>query len=175
MKINSINSFNNEFILTEVRSTIIICVTFTPIPFTLVLLTYVRYYNYDMGESSFELCVPAWFVFNPNWNWIQFMIYEFYKNTTIWICSRYPFDWKTPTGYLTAFVVQFFGVITISRILLEIRIIIFITCWLFIFIAEDITEELDAFIIAVERSNEIHTDSIKRFHELVKIHSNAKE
>lgn len=100
--------------------------------------------------------------------------------TTIWLCdlilrTRYPFNWKSPFGYLVASFCQYIGVITTANMLAHNLNLFIGSCWLFKFIANDIKNDLTAFNAAAKAPDADPVVLTKRFCDLVQIHSDAKQ
>lgn len=112
-----------------------------------------RYYMFNRGSDSFYLFAPAWF----------------------------PFDWQTPFGYLAAWFAQFAGCIAIAIINNQFISAVFGSCWLFIFITEDMTNDVFAFNVAAaekairEHEHEHDGELRRRFCDLVQVYSDAKQ
>lgn len=95
--------------------------------------TYVRYYIYDLGEDSFYLFCPCWYVFTlmiaRGWAHTQTdrerpskYLWNITKlNVSHLISIRYPFDWKTPHGYIVAFLAQCAGATPMLYIFSQVR------------------------------------------------------
>lgn len=87
-----------------------------------------------------------------------------------------PFDWRTPHGYLPAYLSQCVG--GASAVLgVQFLNFVFGSCWLFIFIAEDITKDLAAFntITKTTTSDENRAEVIKHFCDIVQNYTDAKQ
>lgn len=80
-------------------------------------------------------------------------------------------------GYSVAFVAQLAGALLAAIIYIQFTNLIFGSCWLFIFIAEDITEDVAAFNIAsvARKPNGNRAKLTKRFCDLVQTYSDAKQ
>lgn len=90
--------------------------------------------------------------------------------------QRYPFDWRTPPNFLVAWTAQCAEVIPTATIIAQILSLIFGSCWLFICMAEDITQDVVEFSFIVTTStDENRTELSKRFCDLIQIYSDAKE
>lgn len=136
---------------------------------TAVPYSFVRYYIFDMGEDSFYLFLPAWFVFLRIETDKKLQISFFH-----W--TRFPFEWRTPFGYFVAWLSQCAGTIAGSCANFQFLNLLFGSCWLFMFIAEDITQDVIAFNnMAKTASNENCTELIKRFCDMVQIYSDVKQ
>lgn len=95
---------------------------------------------------------------------------------SISIRNRCPFDWKTPIGYLVAWFAQWAGACPVACIFIQFLNFVFGSCWLFIFIAEDIGQDVDAFnSIAKTASRENHAELTKRFRDIVQTYTDAKK
>lgn len=65
-------------------------------------------------------------------------------------CTRYPFNWKTPFGYLLAFLSQYIGIgVAVGGVYLQFFNLIVGSSWFFIFIAKEITKDLSTVNIHV--------------------------
>lgn len=69
------------------------------------------------------------------------------------------------------------GTIAVASIDIQFLNLVFGSCWLFIFMADDITQDVVAFNIATmtTTSHENRTDLTKRFCDMVHIYSDAKQ
>lgn len=145
---------------------------FTPLPYTAV-----RYYIFDMDEESYYLFTPAWFVFPINRHDAQPLIPQIDKRIRfIFDCTRYPFDWRTPFGYLIAFIAEYAGALTGVCVYMQVLVLVFGTSYLFIIIAEDITQDLAALDIAAQSSDGNRDAKLmKYFCDLVEIYSDTKQ
>lgn len=92
-------------------------------------------------------------------------------------CIRYPFDWKTPHGYLIAFTAQYAGALTEVSIYTQIVVLVFGTCYLFVIIAEDITKDLEAFNTAARTVGSANwkAEMMMRLCNLLQIYTDAKQ
>lgn len=90
-------------------------------------------------------------------------------------CTRYPFNWKTVTGYLAAWISECAGSATIAFSITQFLNLFMGSCWLFIHIADDITKDLVAFNIDVRAAKQNHAESMERFRYMVQIYSDAKQ
>lgn len=89
--------------------------------------------------------------------------------------DRLPFNWKTPFGYLVAFVSQYLGSTFVLTIFTVVMNLVYETCWFFITVARDIRKELTEFNADVRTSHENPEKMTKRFVELIQIFSDAKQ
>lgn len=90
----------------------------------------------------------------------------------ICVCKkRFPFDWKTPCGYLAAFLSQCAGAVAITCAYMHFLNIAIGAVCLFVYIAEDITNDLAAF------NTDINTPKPNRadFCNVVQTYLNAKQ
>lgn len=129
-----------------------------------------RYYVFNLGADSFYLFVPSYVTKWPD-------ELKTIKIQQIFFCIelRFPFDWRTPSGYLMAWFAQCAGALTGGSIYTQFPNLVFGTCWLFIFIAEDITMEVDAFNVDVKRSlGRNRAKLTKRFCDMVQLYWDAK-
>lgn len=139
------------------------------LPYTLV-----SFFIFNMGADSFNLFWPSWFV----------LYHKMECNTEIFAKSfifssvehRYPFNVKTVPGYLVAVLAQWVGTTAVARIFIQFSNLFIGSCWLFIVIAEDITQEVAAFNILVKTSSDENRAEItKCFCDTVRIYSDAKQ
>lgn len=104
------------------------------------------------------------------WQWLVVMWYFSF------IRKRYPFDWRTPYGYLVAWLAQCAAGTTVGCSVTQFLNLVFGSCWLFIFIAEDIAQDVAAFnIIAATTPDKKSAELMKRFCDMVQIHLDAKQ
>lgn len=108
---------------------------------------------------------------NKNWNKKK----EF-KTFLFFIGRRFPFNWRTPLRYLVAWLAQSAGLSVLASIIIHFLNLVFGSCWLFIFIVEDVTQDVVAFNIAAKAvvSNGNGTELTNRFCDTVQIYSDAK-
>lgn len=88
---------------------------------------------------------------------------------------RFPFDWKTPFGYLVAFALQSSGCICISWVYAQFTSFLFGSCWFFIFVAKDITTDFDTFNADVKSQDGNRQKLRENFCNLIEIFSDAKQ
>lgn len=86
---------------------------------------------------------------------------------------RFLFNWETPVGYLLGWLTLCAGCAAGAVPTFIFLSLVFGSCWLFIFIAEDITQDVAAFNFTA--SNENQRELTKRFCDTVQIHSDAKQ
>lgn len=87
---------------------------------------------------------------------------------------RLPFDWKTPLGYLVAWFLQFAGGWATYSVIIPIFSFMIGLCWLFTFVAEDITRDVMAFnanVAAIKNS----VKKMKQFCGIVQLYSDATQ
>lgn len=96
------------------------------------------------------------------------------------ILPRWLFDWKTPIGYLVAWVADTIGTVTVVMVATPFYMYLFGSCWLFISMADDIAMDVTAFNL--DLNTETETSSAKRraelignFFAIVLIYAHAKE
>lgn len=87
---------------------------------------------------------------------------------------RFPFDWKTPLTYAVAWSLQFAGGCGVFTIEMPFFGFYFGSCWLFVFIAGDITQDLVAFNKG-ELVNRNRVEKMTRFCDIIRIYSDAKQ
>lgn len=115
----------------------------------------VNYFILDAGKESFFLPGPMWF----------------------------PFDWKTPLGYLVAWIGEFVFTVAITKITVPFYAIIAESCWLFSLIAEDISADLATFNLLItlnstgkaqKHKDRVCTALMALFCDVIQIYTNAK-
>lgn len=136
-----------------------------------------NYYILGLGKESFLLFCPAWFVLTIEDD-LTFLTANRIKIIVFFSISgkRWPFDWKTPFGFLVAWLGQcaglasdeisatlFFGIVLGSNLL-------------FIVIAEDITNEVAEFNNIVESHKKKDRGKLlKRFCGIIQLHTDGKQ
>lgn len=114
---------------------------------------------------------------------LKSMAKQFSNNIFYFIFSignRWPFDWKTPVGYLVAWFGESIGMIASVLALIPFLSYLFGTCMLLYFIANDITNDLTAFnsTVAID-TNPLNAGNrakfSRKFCAIVQICSDAKE
>lgn len=102
------------------------------------------------------------------------------KWTNIWwfnvSCCRYPFDWRTPLGYLVAWVGQCLGIAGLMTSIPFFNII-FGSSWLFYVMTEDIINEVAAFNKTLKIAN-VDGDRvavIEHFHNVIQCYADVKQ
>lgn len=135
-----------------------------------------------MSDISFSIWekVHTFYLVHVGWfsSWNEVWINECWIETIeiSIIQKKYPFDWRTPSGFLVAWLVQSTGGPISGFIYMQFLYLVFGSCWLFIFIAQDITQEVVAFNILVKRkSDDNRVELIKYLCDMVHIHSDAKQ
>lgn len=89
--------------------------------------------------------------------------------------TRYPIGWKTPFGYVMAWLVRCTFPPTAGSIFTQFPNLLIGSCWLFIFIAEDLTQDLIALnMIAKTTTHESHAELTKHLCNMVHMDSDAK-
>lgn len=83
------------------------------------------------------------------------------------------FDWKNPTGYLIAFLVQYISVFCIANAATCYTAVISGSCWIFISMAKDIKQNLNA-INEIGKFNKDRSVFLDRLSQLIELHSQAK-
>lgn len=96
------------------------------------------------------------------------------------VCERLPFDWRTPSGYLVAWLTQCVEGASIVATDILFLGIVFGSSWLFIVIAEDITYDVIAFnnlvtTLKTEDNDSDHAELIKRFCDIIQQYMDAKQ
>lgn len=94
----------NKFVFCVTWGIVGFCVT-APVPYS-----YARYYIYDAGERSFYLFYPTWFVINKKKINVSHIEISIYRQCFFFVvCTRYPFHWRTPFGFVVAYISQTVG------------------------------------------------------------------
>lgn len=91
--------------------------------------------------------------------------------------SRWPFDWKTPVGYFVVWISQCAGIVAAGTTATLFFDMIFGSCWLFIVIAQDITDDVIAFnktVNAIENTERI-AKLMEEFSDLITYYLDAKQ
>lgn len=90
--------------------------------------------------------------------------------------ARYPFDWKTPRGFLMAWLSQCAGAFSLVIAYTQSTNFVFGSCWLFICIIEDIAQDVFAFnSFATTTSHKNRVELTKSFSGIVQINSDVKQ
>lgn len=135
--------------------------------------SFIRYYIFGMEENSFFTFIPSWFVFTVKRH-VSMIKNQNIKRISIKL--RYPFDWKTPLGYLVVWLAQYAGAASMTIFILQFLNFVFGSCWLFNFIAEDITQDIAGFNFIVRTTSDgDRTGLTKHFCNIVQIYSDVKE
>lgn len=87
---------------------------------------------------------------------------------------RWPFDCKTPLGYLVAWLSEFAGIWAIGGTVGTFFNLILGSCWVFIVMAEDIRKDLTTFNTDVE-ANSKRAHQLTCFCHLIQLYSDAKQ
>lgn len=72
---------------------------------SMIILSFYTYFTTDLDSDAFALPVPMWFVINrkvPRKSYVEDFNCHFLNSI-----ERFPFNWKNPTGYLSAALVQY--------------------------------------------------------------------
>lgn len=96
------------------------------------------------------------------------------KNFIISFDQRFPFNWKTPLGYLVGWLAESAGFYNLALMVVLLVNSVISTCWFFIFMTDDITNDLEAFNNDV-KTKQNRDDQINRFASIVQFYSEAKE
>lgn len=93
----------------------------------------------------------------------------------LFIC-RWPFDRKSPLGYLMAWGAQTAGLTALAITAVAFYILIFGTCELFAFMAEDIAADLATFKIDLRMNAEAdRAERMQHFRDIVQLYSEVKK
>lgn len=89
---------------------------------------------------------------------------------------RFPFDWKTPHGYLVAYLSDCVGCVSLASAFIQFLNLLIGSCWLFIYIADDITSDLAAFNADIETTEHNRAvELLTRLCDIIRIYSDAKQ
>lgn len=90
---------------------------------------------------------------------------------------RFPFDWKTPSGYLVAWIAQLVGLFALYTAVIPFFIFIFGLCWLFNAIVRDISVDSSVAFKNIKMTADGYPDaeSIERICDAIQLHSDAKQ
>lgn len=160
-------------------ASILPCVLF-PISYTAV-----AYYILVSGADSYYLFPPTKCV----QIYLQFQIMTkvaFALNVFLFLLmERWPFEWKSPMGYLVAWLCESAGITIVITSIVPFFSYLFGSCWLFLFVADDITKDLTAFnidVITTERAFTTRTldtlncaELMNKFCATIRIYTHAKE
>lgn len=101
------------------------------------------------------------------------------------LMTRWPFNWKTPIGYLVAWFCDSFGLFALGLAFMPYFTYLTGSCWFFIFIADEIKTDMIAFnteVVIVENainpkktSSEHRIELMNQFCATVQIYTDAKE
>lgn len=152
---------------------VIITISFLTLP--VILCTIINYYILDLGDESFILFCPTKFVsfkFKTENNSNQLKRHQ----ANFEFNRRWPFDWKTPLGYLMAWLVQSAMCATAGLTDIVFFNLIFGSCWLFIHMSEDTTMDLAAFNTDITSNRKkIRPQTMKSFCDIVQLYTDAKQ
>lgn len=86
-------------------------ITFPSVTIPFLIVCYVLYFTTDIGSDAFQLPFPAWYE--------NFQI-EIYNKSSMFYEYKYshhrsPFDWRTPFGFLIAFLLEVCPVYYVDR------------------------------------------------------------
>lgn len=90
--------------------------------------------------------------------------------------SRLPFNWKTPSGYLIAFLLQAVSIFCVAQTCACNLNLLFGSCEMLISFTKDIKEQLEylSFLCANNQSEEQQTELKQKLSEFIQFHSTAK-
>ena len=134
--------------------------------------TIISYYFLGSGRDSFFLFFPAWFVLQKQKKKKKLNSINFFAC----IKKRFPFDWKTLFGYFFAWLTQCVGIAATVTACISFFNCVFASCWLFMVIIEDITNDMAAFNNSIETLNDGHrADLMDHFCKIIQLYTNAKQ
>lgn len=89
--------------------------------------------------------------------------------------KRWPFDWQTPFGYFVAWLGQCTGIGSVVITVASLFGIVFGSNWLFIVMADDVTNDLVAFNNTVSIQNDSDTRMMEQFCVIIQNYMDAKQ
>lgn len=97
----------SAFIVFMVMKVLLQCVMFSQF-----FVSYILYFEMDMGPESFELPFPFWWVSDVHdgkiiWSEVKSIF------TLLYVFGRFPFDYRNPIGYLFAFFLQYIALLNL--------------------------------------------------------------
>lgn len=106
--------------------------------------------------------------------WIVYCFQLYYAFLLVILTKRLPFNWKTTSGYLIAYVGQV--VVSFCTVYLSSPVLSFIigSCWLFGAFINDIKNDLIAFN-GIESTNTNQVEIKKQFCQIVQLYSDVKQ
>lgn len=121
------------------------------------------------GEQKwFSLFAFFYLIWILNWLFLN----EIFVTQTV----RYPFDWRTPVGYLFAWIAQCMAVFGVMNTV-PIFNMIFGSSWLFYVMTGDIINDVAAFnaTLKIEKFDGDRAELIGRFLKIIRYYSDAKQ
>lgn len=88
---------------------------------------------------------------------------------------RMPFSWNTPIGYFVTWFSQALGCTVAALVAIPYFCFFVGSCWLFIFIAEDITKDLVDFNSSAKNPKTNRMKLLKQFNDVIQLYSDGKE
>lgn len=129
--------------------------------------TVVNYYIRGLGDDAFYLPALLVYVCETLENIHHFISESFCK-----CIYRFPFDWRTPLGYVFAII---FVIIAGACTQIFISLILCFHvgfCWLIISFVKDITTDLN---VLTNQGGQSRKQLIKKFYEIMDLYSNVKQ
>lgn len=101
--------------------------------------------------------------------------FHFESNEFVFLQPRFPFDWKTPLGYLFAFSSQCLEAYTSIASVLPMICFLAGSCWLFVCFAKDVTYDLSLFNVNSNSAGNDKGRMKQQLCKIIKLHGNLKE
>lgn len=108
--------------------------------------TAINYFIYDLGDKSFDL------LFSSLW----------------------PFNWKTPAGYVIAFAIQFAADMCVQTWLVPTLSFFIALCWVSVAFAKDIASDVNILNVG-GTSEQRQSESIEHFCKIVQLYGDARQ
>lgn len=136
----------------------------------LLSLSYINYYILDLKEEAFLLSAPAMYVsFMDSKRNIQIFL-----NLLNFSFDRFPFNWKTPFGYLIAELSETASYLSIVLCRIPILCFFWGSCGLFCLFIRDITSDLELLNVG-GASDQSRKKRQERFGKIIQLHSDVKQ
>lgn len=121
-----------------------LCVNLTANGVTLlqISITIINYFAFDLKEQSYYLNFPVMLVLINSWTNCSV---EIVTVSIRYFCWRLPFNWRTPIGYAIAVFLQYAATITMLFCTSAVISFWLGSCWLFMEMVKDITNDLAHF------------------------------
>lgn len=134
-----------------------------------LIASMVNFYIFDLGDESFVLPSPIWLGLSHTIN-------KNSKNKKNQFLSwwRWPFNWKTPIGYIFVYLDEFTTQNIGALFCVPLLGILVGSCWLTVAYVNDISDEL-AFLESNKMSKKSANELKEPFCKTINLYSDAKE